>query len=693
MPQSVSQALASACHDGELLLFTGAGVSARAGGKTWTGILLSLADWAETYEPDLANLMRSRVKAGQLLQAATLFRRVLNAPEGEKSTALTDLFALKHYDWRSLMSLASLPIAGIVSTNYDASLLEAWKQILVQRDQETPHEIDKSHTNNAAWVKDPFYLFLHGRGQLALHAAEMVFDERDYERTYNDPAFTDGLLNLLSHRRLAFLGFSFTDPAILAILKSWRELRGTAFPQTPVAFISSDDTPLGFELARLNFKCIEYPSARHHEALWSAIAEVSKNLGSRPAADVSSARPFSVTFDAVRQLLGLCYAAAKMGSRVAPLRDVVLEGIVIALLEDAGKVGLARDVLTLEVGRRLGMPDVEVAPRLEIALGRLTSVGACKEDGLNLVSTHTVKNDLSEQTLQLARGVGKRMEVRESVALAPAETREISEVLVELFVVRAWDLAASFVSPVVGEIGSAASTLSSLVGRSKLSAPKREAAEHAIADLLNRPSRAEASILAELGRLGFALQIALGHARTTFSHGMTLPQRMYLDASVLMPAIVRGHPLASLYGPTIDRLRDQVKRMAGQIRIIAPEEFLNEIVSHRARAIEEVRALQLEDRDRLEREVRFRGTDGLNVFVAAYASLSAEFSGKGSFHKFLLAIAPYQTERALATYLRDLGFEVERLDSVAWRRSNDIGFIKSELEAGYAKDGRREKVG
>jgi hypothetical protein len=71
-------------------LFAGAGVSAFAGLRTWVEYLTSLADVLSEYEPDLATVMRKRIKRNLLPEAAHSYFESTDMPIGVKNKNLVD---------------------------------------------------------------------------------------------------------------------------------------------------------------------------------------------------------------------------------------------------------------------------------------------------------------------------------------------------------------------------------------------------------------------------------------------------------------------------------------------------------------------------------------------------------------------------------------------------------------------------
>ncbi|HZT31006.1 MAG TPA: SIR2 family protein [Bryobacteraceae bacterium] len=644
---------------GEAVLFAGAGCSARLNIPIWTEYLSGLAIEAEKHEPEVGSLMRKRIQAGQFLEACTLFKRVLKAPPGDVAAALSQPFRPGSYDCAPLLPLMSLPFSAAVTTNYDCSVFDAWSQVATTNRGTLPQLLETRETKGAPYVPYPFVLFLHGRGSLPLQTDSMVFDEADYRRLYTDPGFTEGLLQLLSSRPLMFVGWSFKDPGLDAILRTWETLKGPAFPRKHLALLPNGNEALAWQLIRMNVEVVLYDPANNHSALWTGIEEAAGICG------IDTPRPSRRRFEPLqqaREVLAMCYASATLGKGIEPLRRIALEGIILATISESG-AGLSRNDLDEKVGRSLGMPLNEIGPEVSLALDRLSNTFVCV-DGANVIrTTAAAPNRLSEQTAHLARAAIRRTNIREGTDVPDSVTAPLARFFEDLMVARAWDLAAHFVQPRSGAVYDIEAAITGVLAATEFPPGiKTESLKRGIIDLLTRPNSREAEILCDLGRLAFAVQLAFSNARTIFAYGATLPQCIYLDASVLMPAIVDGHPLHSVYWPVLLRLQEEANKLGGQVSVIAPFEFLNEIVSHRRNAIQDVQIEGLEDPLRLQREVMVSGAENLNVFVGAYATYVGRAKRNVPFIEFMKRVAPYEDETELEYYLRRRGLRVERLD-------------------------------
>src|SRR5205814_1736516 len=99
---------------------------------------------------------------------------------------------------------------------------------------------------------------------------------------------------------------------------------------------------------------------------------------------------------------------------------------------------------------------------------------------------------------------------------------------------------------------------------------------------MRRPNSKEENALGELGRLAFGIEVILQAGRATM-YSTTFPDTVYLDASVLMPAITSGHPYREAY---MDAIHIVQKMVGAESEVYVADVFLEEIYSHRNNAAE-----------------------------------------------------------------------------------------------------------
>ena len=212
-PSVLAGAIVEAVANEPCFLFAGAGTATRAGLVTWFGYVEYLATVADKYEPLVAQLMRKYLKSNLLLEAAHLYKSCPSIPAGELYARMVEPFTQDKYQSKALLALASLPFAGVVTTNYDRSLHDALggaKKTNVQC-----VELNDPTIKEALYWSHFFVARIHGRAEVP---KSIILDADDYKTIYANSEYQDFLHYVLTQKTCLFVGFSFLDPAINRIL-------------------------------------------------------------------------------------------------------------------------------------------------------------------------------------------------------------------------------------------------------------------------------------------------------------------------------------------------------------------------------------------------------------------------------------------------------------------------------------------
>ncbi len=684
--------LTAALHDAAIthgsVLFAGAGVGCRAGLPDWDQFVNSLACVADSYDPDTAALMRKRLAEGLHLIALDLFRLSPSIPHAKRWDARGAPFASGSYDARKLGPLVSLPFDAIVTTNFDRSLHDAFSR--AHGRTAFAAELGDPSLKRALYSwKDPYIARIHGRAEVP---QTMVIDGDDYKRTEADGDYIDFLIHVLTRKRCVFVGFSFVDPAISRVLQVVDDRVASAFPQEHLALVPSSARNLRTRLARYNIRVLLYDDAGAHASLWDAVDAAARLHRAGPA---KPRTPFPTPLEPAHRLLAMSYARSEMAREVSPLRATILEGLALGLLVEEG--GLTRLELAERVRRIAPMTSSEAASAIGPAIERLAADGVVREESRRITVIQAPENRMKPDLERLVVGVTNRMKVRSGLESSAAHQSAVGAVLECLVLSRGWDLAASLCSAKRSDQFDVQAATEAAFQRfeSQIPAQHREATREAVRDLLERPAAHEAGILTRLARLSFGAEIALERGRSTFAHSLTLPQRVYLDASVLLPAITPGHPYRPMYVAAVRRLQEAASKAGLSAAVLVLEPFLNEIVSHRANAIAMVERGDLEDPRRLERLISLTRADYTNVFVGGYSSQVGRAKQALSFRQYLRDVAPYETESELAQFLAKQGIETVPEKSGDPKERAYMATFDTELYAAYASeasDGRPAKA-
>jgi hypothetical protein len=492
----------------------------------------------------------------------------------------------------------------------------------------------------------------------------MAVDLADYATLKNDKDYLDFIMHLLSARSCLFVGFSFLDPAFTHLLGLYEERFRPTFGSLHAALVPIGQQALVRRLAQLNIEVLPYDSSDEHACLWRAVRESFDQRSRRPEGLTREPIRAELGAPAIHRFLAFAYAQMRAKPTAQPLVSTVQDGVVAAILAEHAEAAMSEMELSEGVASALKISREEAHEVVLNSLRRLEARDQLLRDGTSVVWGGGTTGDLDTHLDRLAQDVLDRMRVREGVLTTEADRAAARIVLEHVFMSRAWDVAAHFAGAASGWAPDLPQVVSRLVtAHSRDHAQSRSnALQRAVISLLTAPDRQESELLVHLGRAAFGVQLLLATPRQALFHRYALPERIYLDANVLMPAITSGHPLRPAYADTIKRLSEASSRADSKLSLAVGMQFLNEIISHRRLGIELVQRAHLEDPEKLAQHTQFYGSTNVNVFVGAYAS----FVGRGrkhiSFSEFLRQVAPYGTEETLAEHLRGVEILTPKMD-------------------------------
>ncbi|MSM41074.1 MAG: hypothetical protein GJT30_15765 [Geobacter sp.] len=634
-------------------LFAGAGVGVKSGLPTWHGYLDMLIELAIKYEEATADLMKSRVKDNMLLEAATLFIDCPFIPEGEKYKALSDPF-IKNINPRELLPLVALPFSSIVTTNYDRSLYDAYYTLYnnqiasgLSLKSPLPVELGDPSMKQAIYWTEYFIARIHGRAEIP---KSIVIDKDGYRRLDEDPSYQDFLLHILKNYHCLFIGFSFIDPAINKIFSIMTNCLPLPYPKLHLALLPNDaNKDLIAQLAKFNIETFFYDTSGYHAELWEGVKLAQKTLRGKPRSSTIKTAPIK----GIERYLATCYSRLKIGNRAEPLYEVVAEGIVAQAIADAGTGGVTKDNLVNAIKKYFNLPNESVINIIIRAFDGLSEKGICSLVADKYVCNITDTNMYDDSMSVVITGVLNRLLVREGVTLDSSTAAKIPKLIQKILIARGWDLGAHFAGKQDGDLYDSWDQIHALI-KEECKGIKDKlllSIANSIFDTLRHPDDAESEVLCDLGRIAFAVELVMNQSASVIKTSL-VPETIYLDSNVLLPAIVEGHPYSPVYADVISRIRSAVTENGKTLRIFVGRQFLNEVVSHRALAIDEVKAHNLNNIDNLRRYIAGRGPENVNVYTGAFSSYVAK-NGNISFDEFLRKVAPYKNEDELSLFLKN----------------------------------------
>jgi SIR2-like domain len=675
MPTSVTRALIRFFKEAQFpILFLGAGVSARAGLPSWKKFVEQLAEGLRSTDSLTTQQMLECVASGDYTLAVEYFRLSRKMLEGNKRDLLSRL--LSGYDHSKISSVAKLPARACLTTNFDRSILDAVAESRGKAPRD--YRLGDASFNRAQWEENLFVARIHGAVEVP---DGMVLSEAQFKAMLNDETYLDLLRTCFVQRNVIFLGFSFYDPAIRFVFEELNRRFGPASPGRHLALLPADAVSDFIQKAnRLNIEIATYSPEDNHAELWNEIdAFVLPKAGLTKAVVRPPVSPFEFT----RRYLAACYARARaQGSSVA-LREAVAEGIISAILQDAAPKPISLSELSERIRLAIGLRGREAETIADAATRSLTDVGLCRrvkdsggrESRVFWAGNASETTNLDSAIEVLTNSVRNRAYLQEGWKPDAKATDAITAFFNHLITRRGWDLGAAFASGRAPEIVAVSSLLAD--SARGLPAFDLERLQRICDSMLQKPSDDEATILREVGRVSFALELAFQTPRTVLLQQAILPRFIYFDASVLMPAIVEGHPYSQVYSDAIKRLGEAAAASALELRKRVASVYLNEIITHRRNAQDYANEFGSDFADYARMDAIYHGVTNVNVFVGAFANTYER--APMPFAEFLSRVAPYQTEADLKKWLLAKGFEV--IDAV---KGNKYAAIYSRLEKAYA---------
>lgn len=636
------------------IVFTGAGVSAKAGLPAWQGLIEQLAEGLRRFDPLTTQQMLECLRTGAITLAADYYKLSPKMLDGEKHKLLTSI--LSTYNADAIKSVAELPARGYLTTNFDRSIFDAIATN--RRVSARDFKYGDLSFKQALWEEGLFVARIHGSVEVP---QEIVLSDSQFKALLKDDTYGDLLRACFVHRNVLFLGFSFYDPAIRHVFEDLDRRFGSASSGRHMALLPSGTSSEFLQKAyRLNIDVVEYDGAEHHSALWDGLADFNAKRRSKTAPSVA---PIVGPFDFTKRYLAACYARARSQTSAAPLREAVVEGVISAIAQEVAPQAIARPDLLDRVRQTLGLRGHEAEAIVDAGIRALVDAGLCRKlkgsggRGIKVAwASEVQKSDSLDAAIDvLTNSVRVRAYLQEGWKTGVEVQHTMTGFFSQLIRRRGWDLGAAFAAGRAPELVGIEQLLNECaIG---LTAFDRERLQRVCANMFHHPSQEESAVLGELGRVSFAVELAFQSPQTALLHKTILPRRIYFDASVLLPALVEGHPFSKIYRSTIKRLKEAASSAAIQLQLRVCTVYLNEIVSHRRNAVEYSEEAG-EDFPVIARsDAIFHGVPNVNVYVGAYANW-VENHGPLSFKDFLSRVAPYSSETQLRRWLVAQGFEI-----------------------------------
>lgn len=635
------------------ILFAGAGVSMLAGLPDWKGLLNAMAEGIRAKDPLTANQIQSYVAKDSLTRAADFFLITDDVLDRDKFDILKNL--LKSYDSVPLRPLAALPFTGVITTNFDRCILDAFAAARGGRTAKD-YSLGDQKFIQAAFEQDLFVARIHGSVEFP---SSMVLSENQFKELLRNEEYLDVLSESILHRSILFLGFSFYDPAIKFVMERLEKKFGPALPMRHMALLPfSNAADLIAKANRLNITVVKYDPADRHGALWRGIERFARTLKPTSRPIISIGHPHAVA----KQYLAACYARANVASTV-PLREIVIEGVISAVLQAAYPKGLTLREIHEGIRKAIGLKADEFKSYFDNSLHQLVESNLIRKHKNPIgkgnkyawSSTPDADSTLAETLKVLTESVATRAYAILGWTLQQHVLDVVTAFVKEVVHQRGWDLGAAFAAGYAPDSVSYKPLLA--LCAENLPAFDRQRLERILEGLFLNPTETESKLLGELGRISFALELAFQAPRSTLFHRAVLPRKVYFDANFLMPAFVEGHPHSLTFRAALSRLVEASESAATKVQLAAYKGYLNEIISHRNIAIKYAAEAGDDFEGILRSDAMYNGPENMNVFLGGYAHAVHNSMADG-FEEYLSRVAPYENENELARWLTAHGILV-----------------------------------
>ena len=389
--------------------------------------------------------------------------------------------------------------------------------------------------------------------------------------------------------------------------------------------------------------------------MWSIFSSVQQTPN--PEIDTQGIR--HDPFDRVRRYLATAYARNRLGAKRKPLRQAILEGMVAEILRRQPDKYVQPDAIVDALHDELYLRKEMIQNLVHTALDHLTEDNLCSKSVSQEISYkwRDRENTYFEDAItELVDGSIDRYIVRQGGRETKDVRNCIYEIIQNLLLFRGWDLGASFASGKIPDGVDFHFVLENTTACDCFSTIESRRIVESVRNMFQKPDSKQSLLLYEFGRLSFGLELVLEAPRDTLFHKLTLPERIYLDTNIILPAIVPNHPFHDLYNKAINRLLEAAAESMFHIDLVVSHDFAEEIVGHRNIAIRESELMQPNITEEIKRDVALYGSRNINVYLSGY--ISSEDSSDIDFMEFLEKHAPYQNIAELKIWLERRGISV-----------------------------------
>lgn len=433
--------------------------------------------------------------------------------------------------------------------------------------------------------------------------------------------------------------------------------------------LSSQPEPqLAAILQQASINVCLYSSNNEHEEAWTLLTSGTNSEAKSPQKPIE---------DAIRRMLSTVFAQLRLREDRST-RSAVLAAMVMVPLSKAcekGPCNLADFVS--EARRTLGLRESQT-DMVRHSLSYLAELGQIKLDDQTIALISEAPHGPSTNLFRLVTGVLTRAQVRYRIPVTEKLAEPLQELLTRLLVADGLVIAYGLMKRTPVEDRRLDNLLARSLDTMSISHRRElEKLKEPILHLFRNPDQEEERLLDSLATITFDASILLLDP-SMIGYAESLRGRdVYLDASILLPWLCKGHPINTLYSKIVDGL--------ASFRPCVAEFYLNELVSHRRLAIEAFEQEDFSDADRFARFGMLSQLHNMNAYLGGFAGL-LQSGFTGNFSRYLEEHAPFTNEQEAKEYLTNRGIRIISEPELYHMREDNISMVASLI-----KDGLRDQ--
>jgi hypothetical protein len=604
-PDPLAAFLNSLGETKDIVFFVGAGISLSAGYPSWRYACDAALKLAKDRGLSIAALAYATEKLTNLAyyDLFQILKDELTAPAYREIATL--VFGGENKPSHLHRLLTKIQSRGIITTNFDECLLSA---CVLERGGPPLTEISYVLASDKFFIVKP-----HGSIQ---NPATMVLTKSDWKRVESDGSFKDLLTETIGHNQLLFMGYGLGDPDFNHIWDSLLRDRVFRAPALYCCVKGSIQPSRITELRDKNVQVIEFED----NGTFAFVPKVLSAIVARKSA-AATALPSPSTSQALERYVLLCleFSQAQASRLMVVCKAIILEALTKEPSGILTKVSLASHVYST-----LGQESKSIQEAMTAALAELVDAKTVS-GGANISFASGKKKQLEEQVAKaestektwVHRILREQAEVLK-MQIEPHQAGIVVELLDRVLMAIGNEVAELFLfnRPPKGEVSRVEEIIAIGSLESGRSAADTLLYQKTLKRLLFDPSEQDEGILFQRLQAYFiSSAYLLNPTSEKLLADYAKEHWVYLDSSILLPALAVGHPANAVY----KHLLHSTIRLGMKLKVLP--EMLNEVeanVRSARKAFEEFRQTGVDIKEVLKGSLALSGSGNGNVFLEGY---------------------------------------------------------------------------